>query len=62
MRMINHVITCLIEMTKAEHTFPAVVPSVFGAMRVARIVRTDAVKWEASSNMDKDALLRSIVP
>jgi len=42
MRMINHVITCLIERTKVEHTFPAVVHSVYGATEVARIVRTDA--------------------
>jgi len=44
MHMINHVINHLIERMKAEHTFPAVVHSVYGAITVARNVRTDAIE------------------
>jgi hypothetical protein len=42
--MINHVNDHVIERTKAEHTFLAVVHSVYGAIKVARNVRTDAIE------------------
>jgi hypothetical protein len=42
--MINHVNEQLIERMKAEYIFPAVVHSVYGAIKVARVVRTDAIE------------------
>ena len=40
--MSNHVKELVIGIKKAEHTFLAVVHSVYGAIKVARAVRTDA--------------------
>jgi len=45
MHTINHVTDHVIKRTKEEHTFLAVVHSVYGAIKAARIVRTDAVEW-----------------
>jgi len=42
MHMSNHVNEHVIERMTAERTFPAVVHSVYGAIKVARAARTDA--------------------
>jgi|GEM_PF-6272308 hypothetical protein len=39
-----HLIKHVIESSKTEHAFPAVVHSVYGAIKVARNVRTDAIE------------------
>ena len=57
MHMINRVNEHVIESKKAEHTFLAVVHSVYGAIKVARAVLTDGIEAGSIGSIDKDFLM-----
>lgn len=57
MHMSNRVKELVIGIKKAEHTFLAVVHSVYGAIKVARAVLTDGIEAGSIGSIDKDFLM-----